>query len=409
MDSIFRLLTAQINHFLQKGKSILLLGPRQTGKTTLIRQLPAEWYLSLIQPRVRQRYERDPSLLADEVTALAQKHQLAQTQKDSVQKTGRLPLVIIDEVQKVPPIMDVVQGLIDDRVAQFILTGSSARKLKRDKQINLLPGRVIPLFLDPLMLNEYAPTHLENSLLYGALPEIVLTPDAHDKEQLLAAYVSLYLEEEIRAEATVRNLAPFSRFLELSASESGYIVNRQRLSQQIGVADSTIASYYQILEDGLMVERIDPLTESKTRQRLSKSAKYLFFDLGVRRLAAGEGLAPTPKHLGHLFEQFVGLECVRLCHLHQGRAKVRYWRDLNGPEVDWVIKFADHYIPIEVKWTDAPKVKDAHHLTLFLNEYEQAKKGYIVCQTPNRMQLTDQVDAIPWQDLPSLFDGQLNE
>ena len=158
-----------------------------------------------------------------------------------------------------------------------------------------------------------------------------------------------------------------------------------------------------------MVERIDPLTESKTRQRLSKSAKYLFFDLGVRRLAAGEGLAPTPKHLGHLFEQFVGLECVRLCHLHQGRAKVRYWRDLNGPEVDWVIKFADHYIPIEVKWTDAPKVKDAHHLTLFLNEYEQAKKGYIVCQTPNRMQLTDQVDAIPWQDLPSLFDGQLNE
>jgi hypothetical protein len=395
MDTIFRLLSAQITHYLGKGKSILLLGPRQTGKTTMIRQLPSDWLLSLIQPRVRQRYERDPSLLADEVAALADGFN---------KKHGKLPLVIIDEVQKVPAIMDVVQGLIDDGVAQFILTGSSARKLKRDKHMNLLPGRVIPLFLDPIMLKEYAQASLQDLLIFGSLPEILLTENAQDKEQLLSAYVSLYLEEEIRAEATVRNLAPFSRFLELSASESGYIVNRQQLSQQIGVASSTIASYYQILEDGLMVERIDPITESKTRYRLSKSAKYLFFDLGVRRLAAGEGVAPNAKQLGHLFEQFVGLECLRLCHLYSGRAKLRYWRDLNGPEVDWVITFAEQDIPIEVKWTDAPKAKDAQHLTTYLNEYAQAKKGYVVCRTPNRMKLTDQVDAISWQDLPTLFD-----
>ena len=161
---------------LAKKRSLLLLGPRQTGKTTLLQSIGSDWSISLIQPRVRLRYEQDPSLLSDEIEAMAQTCQSK-------------PLVIIDEVQKVPMIMDVVQDLIDRNVAQFILTGSSARKLKHNRHINLLPGRVVPLYMSPLTLAELSDEsiHLNDLLLYGSLPQIYLTESTEDKNVLLEA------------------------------------------------------------------------------------------------------------------------------------------------------------------------------------------------------------------------------
>jgi predicted AAA+ superfamily ATPase len=397
MGYINRAIQPKIEHALAIGKSILLLGPRQTGKTTMLKHITQDFLISFIDPRVRQRYEKDPSLLADELKTLAAQH----TKK---------PLIIIDEVQKVPEIMDVVQYLIDDDIAQFILTGSSARKLKKNKQINLLPGRVIVFTLDALSIEELskqsAKANILDFMLYGTLPGVINTQLKQDKEELLYSYVTTYLEEEIRSEAVVRNLSHFSRFLELAAAESGLTVNYSKLSQTIGVAHTTIAEYYQILEDCLVAFRVEPFLKSRTRNKLSKSNKYLLFDLGVRRLAANEGTKLPTVILGHLFEQFVGLELIKLGRLQPERPTLRYWKDLDGPEVDWVLQLENNLVPIEVKYTDSPKADDAKHLKVFLNEYEEAKMAYVVCQCPRSIKLADNIVALPWQQLNSIFTYQ---
>lgn len=389
---INRLLTPLIQKRLDRGKSILFLGMRQIGKTTLLQHIKSDLYLSFIQPQIRLRYEKDPSQLTNEIEAIAE-------------ITKSTPLIILDEVQKVPIIMDIAQDVIDRRIAKLILTGSSARKLKRGENINLLPGRVIPLYLDPFTYEEIS-THqpdINDLLLYGSLPEIFLTKDNSEKNELLDAYVSIYLEEEVRAEAIVRNLANFARFLELAASESGFTVNYQKLSQEIGVAHTTIAAYYQILEDCLITYRIEPFTKSKTRKKLAKTHKYVFVDLGIRRIAAGEGEHLPRAYMGHLFEQFVGLELIRNSHLLTKRTKIRYWRDPDGPEIDWLIDHPEILIPIEVKWTDRPTMNDAKHLMTFLQEYPNAKRAYIVCRIPRNQKLSEHIYAIPWQNIKELF------
>jgi uncharacterized protein len=374
MVYINRKITSALKRLIKQGKSVLLLGPRQTGKTTLLNKLKPDLSISFIQPRVRLQYELDPTSLADEIEAL--------------NKKIKCPLIIIDEVQKVPLIMDVVQDLIDRELGQFILTGSSARKLRYGAHINLLPGRLIPLHLDPLMLSELPEEKqdLTSLLIYGSLPEIITTEKTVDKEELLTAYVTLYLEQEIRAEALVRNLASFAKFLVLAASESGYIVNYAKLSQQIGVARTTIVDYYQILEDCLIAECIEPITESS-------------------RLAANEGERLPEKLMGHLFEEFVGLELLRQSRLISAKIKLRYWRDNDGPEVDWVLEHNGKYIPIEVKYTDKPTKNDAAHLETFMNEYKQAKAGFIVCRVPRPRKITDNVTALPWQSLNEIIDS----
>lgn len=389
-----RKILPQIDHGLKRGKSILLLGARQTGKTTLIqKQLKPDIYYSFIQPAIRQQYEKNPSLLGNEIEA------------EIRQKKLNNPLVVIDEVQRVPIILDVVQDLIDRHISKFILTGSSARKLKHGSTVNLLPGRIVLIHLDPLLLSEMLlplPS-LSSLLLYGSLPGIFITPSTQDKDTDLTSYVRTYLEEEIRAEAIVRNISSFAKFLFLAANESGKLINLSKLSQEIGVAHTTIASYYQILEDCLLAERIEPLTHSSTRSRLSKAPKILFFDLGVRRLCAEEGIHLPIATMANLFEQFVGLELIRHARLKSSLIKILYWRDHAGPEIDYIIQHDSHYIPIEVKWSERPTEKDCRHLEIFLQEYKNSKEAFIVCQTPKRYLLKSNITVIPWQEIPLLF------
>ena len=379
-----------IQQAVQRGKSILLLGPRQTGKTTLItHQLQPDINYTFAKPEVRLRYEKDLGLLERELSAYKN-------------KSKKSPLVFIDEVQKVPIIMDAIQDLIDRKIAQFILSGSSARKLKHGSEINLLPGRVIALTLDPLNLAELPEPipSLEELLIYGSLPGII---EQDLRELELMSYVITYLEEEIRAEAVVRNVGSFARFLELAASESGNIMNFSKLSQEIGVAASTIADYYQILEDCLIINRIDPIINSISHRRLIKAPKYLFFDLGIRRACTGEGVKLSVRALGLLFEQFVGLELIRLIHQTYKNMKLRYWRDAAGAEVDYVLDVEKEFIPIEVKWSTAPTIKDIRHLQKFLREYSNAHMGYVVCRTPQSFMLADNITAIPWQEIYATF------
>jgi len=384
MRYVPRTLEGRIQHDLDRNRSVLLLGARQTGKTTLVNRLKADLMISFVQPDVRQRYEKSPHQLRGEVEAL--------------QTSGKKrPLVILDEVQKVPAILDMVQDLIDRKKANFVLTGSSARKLRRSTHVNLLPGRVSVFKLDPFSLRELPARDLEERLVYGSLPGSLAVENKDDRENDLRSYVTTYLEEEVRAEAVVRRLGDFARFLELAASESGGIVNLRKLSQEIGVSHTTIGSYYQILEDCLIAERIEPLIQSKTRKKLTKSDRYLFFDLGVRRLAAREGTQLSRDTLGRLFEQFVGLELLRNAHAAKHPARIRFWRDPDGPEVDWVIDQENTLIPIEVKWTDKPHVNDIRHIGIFMSEYSEAKAGYLVCQVPRKLQLNNHIFALPWQ------------
>jgi len=393
VEYIKRQALSLIQAALHREKSVLLLGPRQTGKTTLLDMLSKDLSISFIQPKIRQRYEKDPGLLVGEVESLPVKE-------------GERPIVVLDEIQKVPDILDVVQDLIDRKKAVFILTGSSARKLRRGAHVNLLPGRLVSVRLDALSLVEDPKRTLEARLLFGDLPGIVRNGTAHDQETDLSSYVTSYLEEEIRAEALVRNLSSFARFLELSAAESGQIINLRHLSQDIGGAHTTIADYYQILEDCLIAERIEPYTHSATRKKLTRSPRLLFFDLGVRRLAAHEGTRLTRERMGTLFEQWVGIEIIRLLRNQLPKATLHFWRDPDGPEVDWVVQSSEQLIPIEVKWTEAPTAGDARHLKVFLKEYPQAKKAYIVCRTPRRLRIDPSIEAVPWQELPSLLDAE---
>ena len=409
-DSIFqeicmvlfkRALKEKLDKTISRGKSVLLLGPRQTGKTTLIKEYAADLNITLLFSKIRRQYEADPDQLIREVQALNQKN-------------GKIPLIVIDEVQKVPPLMDGVQYLIDEKLAQFILTGSSARKLKHGTHINLLPGRLIQLRLDPLTISEI-PSPLpaiEDFLLYGSLPAIRLEENFSIREEDLESYVDLYLEEEVRSEALVRDIGAFEIFLRLAAIESGNIVNFDKISQDVGVARTTIGSYYQILEDCLIAERIDPFTESFTRKKLVKSSKYLFFDLGLRRLAAQEHPTLPENHFGSLFEQFIGLELIRWSRLQDNKISVHFWRDTNGPEVDWLLKWKDSLLPIEVKWTELPSSRDAKHLSLFLRDYPQAKKGLIICRVPTPQVLGEGIEAISWhylyQKLNAWFEASLS-
>lgn len=388
---IHRAIQSPLLETLSQGKSVLLLGARQVGKTTLLKHLEIDFYLTFADPTVRQEAERNLNSLKQRIIAM--KKQL-----------GKIPLVVIDEVQKVPDVMDLIQYLIDEKIAQFILTGSSARKLKRPGTINFLPGRVILFHLDPFSLIELDKQDLELSslLLYGSLPEIYLTTLPDLKERLLQSYVMSYLEEEIRAEAIVRNIGHFSQFLELAAIESGNCVNFSKISQEIGVAHTTIAHYYQILEDCLVAFRIEPYKGHTTR-KLLKSPKYLMFDMGIKRICAHEPLQPSREMLGRLFEQFIGLELLRYKNISSENIHIKYWRSYDGIEVDWIIETPDSLIAIEVKYTQTPTLKDARHIDTFMKEHPKAKQGYIICTSDFMFDIAPQITAIPWQQYMTIL------
>lgn len=385
---IERNLTPTIQSSLARGKSILLLGPRQTGKTTLITQaFQPDQTISFVEPQQRSLYEKNPQRFVETIKAMRE-------------ASPKKPLIFLDEVQKIPQLMDAVQFLIDGHHAQFILSGSSARKLRYGNTVNCLPGRVVVLHLDPLSIKEL-PTcpDLADLLLFGSLPGI-RTTDAQTRDLDLLGYVSTYLEDEIRTEAQVRNLGHFARFLELAASESGGLINHTRLAQDIGISDNTIANYFQILQDSLIIERIEPLSGNK--RRLIRSSKYVFFDVGVRRVCANEGESYSPRTLGLRFEEWIGMELIKLTRHLIPRVHLRYWRTSNQLEVDYVLECEATLIPIEVKWTENPSDKDIKHLIKMMADYNLTQ-GFVICRCPLPFRLHPHILALPWQQLDQVL------
>lgn len=384
----------------------IVLGARQTGKSTLIKSLlPVNSLeLNLADPSLRNRLLADPG----EFIKLCQ----AQPQGTTV---------FVDEVQLIPEIFNAVQVLYDQNKNywKFILCGSSARKLRK-AGANMLPGRSMLHQLYPLVTQELAKTQTAkicpldwgttNPLLfpdkedilmrltYGALPGII-TATEEDRADLLKAYAVIHLQEEIAREVQLNKLGNFIRFLEFAAQESGNLLNYAKISQEAGVSLPTIKNYFQILEDMFVGFLLPAYTKSKRKNILS-TPKFLFFDLGVRHAAAKLPISTDIilANPGPIFEQWVGIELwKRLNYLQTG--KLYYQRTKDGAEIDYIIELPENkIIPLEVKWTQNPSLADCRHLITFIKEHNLAQ-GYLICRVPYPLQLTEQITALPWQQL----------
>jgi len=392
----------------------IVFGARQTGKSTLLRRLlpNAAVWLDFSRPGDRTEYLRDPDLLVQRCRALP--------------KSRRPPIVVVDEVQNVPPIFDAVQHLYDmeRRRWRFVLCGSSARKLPVTGA-NLLPGRSLLHRLYPLLLRErpaprldqaraktpsplplpasgsvqerwFPATDLIERLTFGELPGVATAPRAQ-RADLLRAYTVVYLEDELRREALVKNWPAFARFLQLAAAAAGRMINYAAVSREAGVSLPTVKTYYQLLEDMFIGFRVTAFSGG-ARKSLLSTERFYFFDIGVRNAAADLPLeaAAVKANPGPLFEQWVGIELwKRLQYLGSGR--LQYLRTKAGAEVDFIIARGGRLTPVEVKWTERPSLADARHLVSFMREHpSRARHGYLVCRCPAPLALSDRVTALPW-------------
>lgn len=385
MKLINRLLGHPLLRVLSEGKSILLLGPRQSGKTHLLDlYLSTDLSYDLLDASIRLNFEQNPDSLIEDIKYCR-----------SVKRGYGPILVRIDELYKVPALLKQIQYAIVHKLAIFILSTSSMRKLS-------IPSTILELRMEALSLDELADeaVELQDLLLYGSLPSVIAQSDKVLSDTWLKEYIESYLMD-IRAESLIRNTVHFARFLKHAALRSGEIANISLLSEEAGIARPTVNEYYQICEDTLMVERVDPITYTHLNRRLSKTPKYLFFDLGVRRVAAGEAAFIPEKYYNDLFKQWIGLELLKLLRAIAPVAKLYYWKDHNGPEVDYVIEYQGYHIPIEVQYKDKPALSDAKHLQVFQNEYDCLPWALVICRVEPSIQLNESTLAIHWRELSS--------
>jgi predicted AAA+ superfamily ATPase len=357
---------------LPPNRSAFLWGPRKTGKTTLLRQqFPDACWIDLLDYDLFFLLSQRPNRL----------RQIVESQSSKT--------VVIDEVQKIPHLMDEIHYLIENRHYQFILSGSSARKLKRGK-INLLGGRAWRFELYPLVTKEIGSIDLDRSLVSGFLPSHYLSPDS---AMDLKAYVGDYLKEEIQAEALTRNLPAFSRFLQSAAITNGMLLNYSNAARESGVSVKTIREYYQILEDTLVGRQLPPWKKSKKR-RLIETAKFFFFDVGiVSSLLGYRSITPSTTEYGRAFEHFILQECWAYRHYSRLDFPISYWRTASGSEVDLILGDAEVAIEIKSSENVESRTKGLH---LFLEEFK-CKKSIIVSRDPLPRKLESKIMVLPWQ------------
>ncbi len=376
---------------LEKGRSTFLFGARGTGKTSLLddslRDLPSQLRIDLLHGEAFQRYASRPELLREELAAEL-KH-----------SSHPLTVVAIDEVQKLPALLDEVHSLIENykgRVA-FALTGSSARKLKRGGA-NLLAGRALTRHLHPLSSMELD-LDLARALRYGTLPAIYLDTQGYEITTL-EAYVSTYLREEIQAEALVRQVDRFARFLELATQLNGEPINFAKLARQCGVTTKTTQEYFSILVDTLVCMRLDGWAYSLKRQLL-QAPKFYFFDCGVVGALTGDlrsEVKPSSFRFGRLFETLLIHEMQRRSDYLDLGLRFNYWRDKDGHEVDVIISrsSAKPLMAIEIKSSSQPTAEDLTSMALFAAEYPGVPL-YCLCTTPRAFTL-GAITVLPWRE-----------
>lgn len=358
---------------LPENRSAFLWGPRKTGKTTLLRQqFPEAFWIDLLGYDLFLSLSRDPTRLRRILDA-----QPSQT-------------VVIDEVQKIPHLMDEIHWLIENRAYRFVLSGSSARKLKRG-DVNLLGGRAWRFELYPLVSNELGAFDLNEAMVSGFLPAHYLSPDSRMD---LKAYVHDYLKEEIQAEALTRNLPAFSRFLQSAAATNGMLLNYSNAARESGVSVKTIREYYHILEDTLIGRLLPPSKKAKKR-RLIETSKFYFFDTGmVSALLNYQTLTPGTREYGRAFEHFILQECWAYRHYSRKDFPVSFWRTASGSEVDLIL--GDGEVAIEVKSGEHASQMRPKGLHLFGEEFKP-KKSIIVSRDKFPEKINPLTTVLPWQ------------
>lgn len=333
------------------GDSIFLFGARQTGKSTILRtQFPNSIYIDLLDTSVKARFKRRPSLLYE-------------TLCDKLPNT----LIIIDEIQEVPELLNEIHRLISEKKLLFILCGSNARKLKR-KGYNTLGGRAYPLYLYPFVSAEIPDFNLNHAISYGMLPPHYLTKNPSRK---LSAYIDVYLKEEIKEEALVRNLSAFQRFLEVAALTDGEIVNYNNIAQDCGISSNTVISYFDILEDTLIGYRI-PAFSKVLKRRLVQAPRFYYFDVGiVNHLLHRKELIRGTVEYGHAFEHLVIQELRAWLAYSESSEQLSYWRTYTGLEVDAVIGNAR--VAIEIKSVEEVLPRHLKGLKAFAEDYKESR------------------------------------
>lgn len=364
-------------------QSFFLFGARQTGKTTLIQARYAKriWTVNLLLTDLFFRYSQNPSQFRLEAVEKIKKE--------------RIKTIFIDEVQRIPLLLNEVQYLMQNFSCQFILTGSSARKLKRGDS-NLLAGRAVERRLFPLTYEELQERFsLEDILRFGALP-VIFEKTKSEKMDILSAYVHTYLKEEIQSEGIARNIGGFSRFLDIAGSQFGEIVSFSTIARECQLPVRTVQSYYEILEDTLLGFRL-PSWQKSIRKRLVAHPKFYLFDLGVTNAINKQLTAHFDPYLrGRLFEQLIVLEAYRYLQYHHRETNLYYWKTNHGAEVDLMIERHGKILGVfEIKATAHITGSHLSGLRAFREENPKVP-CFVICSSQEAFEI-DQVKIIPWQ------------
>jgi predicted AAA+ superfamily ATPase len=367
-------------------RSFLLFGARGTGKSTFLRTHFADkkvLWIDLLDPEQEDRYARRPSELAEQLHVLAVPPEW----------------VVIDEVQKVPRLLDVVHAEIEKGKVKFALTGSSARKLKHH-HTNLLAGRASVHHIFPFTAVELGDAFdLDSALRFGTLPGLQACATHEDRNDLLRAYALTYLKEEVWSEHLVRTLDPFRRFLEIAAQANGEIINYTNIARDVGADVKTVQSYFQIMEDTLVGFLVEPFHGS-VRKRQRQAPKFYLFDPGVKRALTRMltvELRPGTYDYGRAFEHFVVVEALRRSVYRQNDYVFSYLRTKDGAEVDLIVERPGKApVLVEIKSGDRVDERDTRGLERFLGDMPGAT-GICLSRDPVP-KLIGNVRALPWRE-----------
>ena len=377
---------------LSARNSFFLFGARGTGKSTLIEQKyrsKKTLWIDLLLYEEEEKFSQNP----DELLFILNK--------------TKYKRVVIDEIQKAPKLLDVIQKIMREKPGiQFIMTGSSARKLKRGSG-NLLAGRAFQYYLFPFSVFELGEeADFNNILKFGTLPEVFQKKSHSDKKEFLKSYVQTYLKEEIVSEQIIRKLNPFRNFLRVAAQQSGQIINYSNISQDIGVDDKTVKNYFSILEDTLLGFFL-PHYHKSVRKQQRQSPKFYFFDTGVKRALDKQLESPLTKNTysyGNIFEHRVILECFYLNEYLKKDFNFYYLRTKNQNEIDLIIERPGKTdILVEIKSTQHIQKRHINKLYHFKKDWPHSCKAQIWSQEVVS-KVIDKVECLFWKEaLQSLF------
>lgn len=367
---------------LPRGKSAFLWGPRKVGKTYWIRHhLPKTTVIDLLQTDAFAEYSSRPALLRERFMDHA-------------------GLIVIDEIQKVPSLLDEVQWLIENRRLSFLLTGSSARKLRRG-HANLLGGRAWRRMMTPLSYVETEGFDLDRVMTSGLLPPHFLSPDPVED---LRAYIADYLKEEIAAEAATQNIPAFSDFLRVAAITSSELLNYTNVGREAGVSAKIVRTYFQILEDTYLGFRIQPWIRSRNR-RMIETEKFYLFDVGVANYLARRTPRRGNPEFGKSFEHYLLMELIAYKTYRQPEMEIRFWRTSTAQEVDFILN--DKEVALEFKGGERVHEGDLRGLKALLDD-GPVKRVVVVSLEKQRRKIEGTIEIHPWQEfIESLWAGEI--